>query len=590
MITSSSPFPAAVPSAPRPSPDPASPLRSVPGQEVSPTFGSLLNPTTRAGGDASVNSGAERGARCLGSELQRAAELAGADGCDGVPAEEAAGASRREDEDRARLVSESSSWIAIPAAGPDVPLATCPAFSSVEFIHGEAVEETAGAEVYSDAAAPIGTRAPLSAHALFVLDPQMSRTAPASVARDGVLTSAPGIGPQQVVGPAGEPGGDESALRPSAAEPAPAENAPLRGAPETPAEDRVGMLGFERHRTSTVRREGASSRNAVPSEWTEAAAGLEASALQDTSDAAPMGRPTLPRSDVGALASAAQVATSENGDDARIFLAPDRAADTRHLGDDRGRSHPAAEFSRAQAEGEPIAPMSERSTQRSEKKDALFSDQKVEAKAVPAVGIEAANAPAVMRSDSPTTPTPGVTTGSVAPMLVGAGHVGEVRVLEGSAPWTAVGRVLDAADVLWATDRAGVDLKLQLGGEGVWVRVDYRDGEVTATFRADSPELRDRLTAAWHQHVAGVGEQRPYRLSEPLFSMSDDRATGSSAHGSSAEGDTSRRGSSGREAADSASGERIGGVLPFSAARGSSPSEVNRINDRSSRRRLSVFA
>ena len=590
MITSSSPFPAAAPSAPRSSSDPASPLRSVPGQEVSPTFGSLLNPTNRAEGDASGKSGAERGTRSRGSESRRAAELAGGDGCDGVPAEEAAGASRREDEDRARPVSESSSWIAIPAAGPDVPLATCSAFSPAEIIHGEAVEETAGAEAYPAAAAPTGTRAPLSAHALFVLDPQMSRPAPAIMARDGLLTSAPGIGPQPGLGTAGDSGGDESALHPGAAEPAPAENAPLLGALETPPEDWVEMPGFERHRTSTVLRERASSPNAVPSEWTEAAAGLEASALQDTSDAASMGRPTLPRSDVGALASAAQVATSENGDDARILLASYRAADTRHMGDDRGRSHPAAEFSGAQAEGEPIAPVSERATQRSEKKDALFFDQKVEAKAVSVVGTEAANAPAVMRSDSPTTPTAGVTPGSAAPMLVGAGHVGEVRVLEGSAPWTAVGRVLDAADVLWATDRAGVDLKLQLGGEGVWVRVDYRDGEVTATFRADSPELRDRLTAAWQQHVAGVGEQRPYRLSEPLFSISDDRAAGSSAHGSSAEGDASRRGSSGREAADSASGERIGGVLPFSAARGSSPSEANRIHDRGSRHRLSVFA
>lgn len=115
---------------------------------------------------------------------------------------------------------------------------------------------------------------------------------------------------------------------------------------------------------------------------------------------------------------------------------------------------------------------------------------------------------------------------------------------EASASWVAVGRVVDAADVLWATDRAGVDVKLQFEGEGVWVRVDYRDGEVTATFRAESPELRDRLTAAWQQHVAGAVESRPYRMADPLFAVGTGDGNGTFSAQADVQGDASRRGGS----------------------------------------------
>jgi hypothetical protein len=134
------------------------------------------------------------------------------------------------------------------------------------------------------------------------------------------------------------------------------------------------------------------------------------------------------------------------------------------------------------------------------------------------VGTEIANEVVSMRLEIPA-PSSTSSLLPVADLRAGVEGLRGRLGPEASASWVAVGRVVDAADVLWATDRAGVDVKLQFEGEGVWVRVDYRDGEVTATFRAESPELRDRLTAAWQQHVAGAVESRPYRMADPLFEV-----------------------------------------------------------------------
>lgn len=286
---------------------------------------------------------------------------------------------------------------------------------------------------------------------------------------------------------------------------------------------------------------------------------------------------------LAALAAGVATAATEDGANASAERRPSVAP--HRVGGDRGRVRPAAEFSGPREGGERA--FAERSNPNGvfEKKDTLVDTAKVFERNHLTVGTEAANGVAPMRSDSLITPSLGLVPSSSSPLTVG-----DVRVVEGSAPWTAVSRVLDAADVLWATDRAGVDLKLQLDGEGVWVRVDYRDGEVTATFRADSPELRDRLTAAWQQHVAAVGDQRPYRFSEPVFSASGHPAGGSLSSHTHAEGDASRRGSGGREAPGASANDRLAGSPVLATARGSAASEALPLHERGGRNRLSVFA
>jgi len=112
----------------------------------------------------------------------------------------------------------------------------------------------------------------------------------------------------------------------------------------------------------------------------------------------------------------------------------------------------------------------------------------------------------------------------------------------------AIRRVMDAVDSVWASERPRMDLKLKFDDVGVAVRVEYRDGAITATFQADSAELRERLTAAWQVQAAGVADQKPYRLSDPVFTSSSSSSSSnsfaggfSSAQEQSAGGDTARQ-------------------------------------------------
>lgn len=180
--------------------------------------------------------------------------------------------------------------------------------------------------------------------------------------------------------------------------------------------------------------------------------------------------------------------------------------------------------------------------------------------------------------------------GAIAPATGSPVTNGDVRPAAAAVRWTSVDRVLDAADVLWATDRTGVDLKVQFEGEGIWVRVDYREGEVTATFRADSADLRDRLATAWHQHVSSSGELRPYRFADPLFvggSLQAEDALGAHVASDSRSGD--------RHGGGHRSDESLGQGRTAVAAVGggvatTSPISPNLPPDRGSRHRLRVFA
>lgn len=222
--------------------------------------------------------------------------------------------------------------------------------------------------------------------------------------------------------------------------------------------------------------------------------------------------------------------------------------------------------------------------------NSLPLDWKFVAKTTASVGIESADTGEVMRDEHPTTAWIEMAGGAIAPATGSPVANGDVRPAAAAVRWASVDRVLDAADVLWATDRAGVDLKVQFEGEGIWVRVDYREGEVTATFRTDSADLRDRLATAWHQLVSSSGELRPYRFADPLFvggSLQAEDALGAHVSSDSRSGD--RNGGGHRSDESFGRGRTavtgVGGVVATT-----SPTSAILPPERGSRHRLRVFA
>lgn len=83
----------------------------------------------------------------------------------------------------------------------------------------------------------------------------------------------------------------------------------------------------------------------------------------------------------------------------------------------------------------------------------------------------------------------------------------------------AVEAVLSAAERVSA-ERSAVTLQFSVGGNDLAVRVAFRGGEVQATFRTDSPELRAALTHEW----AAAGSKMTdasVRMAPPVFTSSD---------------------------------------------------------------------
>jgi len=192
------------------------------------------------------------------------------------------------------------------------------------------------------------------------------------------------------------------------------------------------------------------------------------------------------------------------------------------------------------------------------KKSSLDADQKRLRNGESALGTEAATRVSPMHQDFraaravPTSEESFSSVSAAAATSMVSGSIGRPSVMEpaetavSSSAVQAIRRVMEAADSVWATERPGMDLKLKFDDVGVAVRVEYRDGAITAIFQADSAELRERLTAAWQVQAAGVADQKPYRLSDPVFtsppSSSNSFSGGfSSAQDQSAGGDTARQ-------------------------------------------------
>jgi hypothetical protein len=73
-------------------------------------------------------------------------------------------------------------------------------------------------------------------------------------------------------------------------------------------------------------------------------------------------------------------------------------------------------------------------------------------------------------------------------------------------------------------ERGSVEVKFNFKDDTeLSVRLAYRDGDVHATFRTDSPELRTTLGREWQGYAAQIAQEpRAYRMADPVFTNSND--------------------------------------------------------------------
>jgi hypothetical protein len=120
--------------------------------------------------------------------------------------------------------------------------------------------------------------------------------------------------------------------------------------------------------------------------------------------------------------------------------------------------------------------------------------------------------------------------------------------------------VMRTAELMRATDRAGVQLRLDFGESGpLSVQITLRHGRVHTLFRSDSPELRDSIASAWTSFAQrsdsnGVSLAEPVLL--PLRAAASAHSDGGRSGGGFGQADTDGR--SGREARAAAEALSLG--------------------------------
>ncbi len=83
-----------------------------------------------------------------------------------------------------------------------------------------------------------------------------------------------------------------------------------------------------------------------------------------------------------------------------------------------------------------------------------------------------------------------------------------------------VHQIGEIADEMSAVGRSSVEVKFNFSEQDqLSVRVQYRNGEVQATFRTDSQTVRDAITREW-QTQNFASDSRPYRVADPVFTAS----------------------------------------------------------------------
>ncbi len=131
-------------------------------------------------------------------------------------------------------------------------------------------------------------------------------------------------------------------------------------------------------------------------------------------------------------------------------------------------------------------------------------------------GVASVEAPAVQTPTTHATPARGL----IAPETLTAAH-------------RAVDAVLASTERFTPSTQSVANLKLAVGDSELLVRVEVRAGEVHATFRTDSPELRAALSHEWRAAALQSTEQ-PLRMAVPVFASAE-RSFGDSGAGSSHE-------------------------------------------------------
>jgi hypothetical protein len=91
-----------------------------------------------------------------------------------------------------------------------------------------------------------------------------------------------------------------------------------------------------------------------------------------------------------------------------------------------------------------------------------------------------------------------------------------VPLAAAAAAYRAVNAVLEATERFAAGGAQTVNLRFSVDGSDLAVRVELRGGEVHATFRTDSNELRTALAQEW-QTMSGSEAGRPLRAIDPVF-------------------------------------------------------------------------
>jgi hypothetical protein len=149
----------------------------------------------------------------------------------------------------------------------------------------------------------------------------------------------------------------------------------------------------------------------------------------------------------------------------------------------------------------------------------------------------------------------------------------------------AVDAVLAATERLGTSSSRAVNLQFSFGGADLAVRVEVRGGEVHATFRTNSPELRDSLSSEWHA-AAAQDSASPLRMVEPVFRGSDS----SSLSNFTGESGTQQRNSNARESEQNNFGSFIRGDSASSDDASSSIPRLGQAVQPSTSLRLHTFA
>jgi hypothetical protein len=96
-----------------------------------------------------------------------------------------------------------------------------------------------------------------------------------------------------------------------------------------------------------------------------------------------------------------------------------------------------------------------------------------------------------------------------------------------------VHQINEIGEGLWRVDRQSVEVNFNFGDKDhLSVRVEYKDGQVQATFNTSSTELRTAITQAWNSQNSSSND-RSYKMAEPIFNNSSNASFSSSDDASS---------------------------------------------------------